>query len=167
MMRYLYSFFFVWLLGCGSVAFAQTVRPAEFISRLEATDPATGGRVAIDMDGRLNGILNREQSLDGKMVRGYRIYIFMDNSQYGREKAREVINRFRNAFPDIPGDTLIYQIPDWKVAVGNCQTKDEAVIILGRVKGMFESAVIREENIPLRNFMARPRVALKPEETEE
>ena len=165
-MRYFYTFFLLFLM-CGGVC-GQTIRPSEFLSQLAMTDPVSGSRTTVGMDARLSSTLNREQSLYGKMVRGHRIYIFIDNSQNGREKALEVINRFRNAFPDIQGDTLIYHIPDWKVAVGNCLTKDEAVIVFGRVKGMFESAVIREENIPLRNFLSHPAgVALRPEETEE
>jgi len=164
-MRYFYiSLLFLLFSG---LSVAQTIDPEKFLNRLSDSDPSTGSRVSVTMSPELNRTLNHEESLDNKTVEGYRIYIFRDNSQYGREKAREVLNKFRNAFPDITGDTLIYQIPDWKVAIGNCLTREEAEIIFGRVKGMFENAVIRQEEIPLKNFLrASKQPAITPEKTE-
>jgi hypothetical protein len=159
--------FFLLTLFVSGAVMAQTIRPERFLRNLSEPDPRNGSRVTVALSAELDRRLNREVSLDNKMVEGYRIYLFRDNSQYGREKAREVLARFREAFPDITGDTLLYQSPDWKVVIGNCLTRDEAVIVFGRVKGLFEQAVIRQERIPLRNFLEAARQpAVSPEEDE-
>lgn len=145
-------------------AMAQTARPQELLSALSAPDPISRAQVMVKQSGDLASILNRARTIDGKMVDGFRVYIFLDNSQNAREKGQQAMSRFRGAFPDIPSE-ISYENPYWKVAVGNCLTKDEAMIVFGRVKGQFGSAFIRQENLPLKNFLRSS--ALSSEETEE
>lgn len=151
------------LSGAIFAAPAQTASPETFLTRLAEPAPA---RVEVTMSGALDGLLNRPESFHGKSVEGYRVYIFRDNSQFGRDKARGVLARFRSEFPDIAGDTLIYRNPDWMVAVGNCLSREEAVIVFGRVKGVFENTVIRQENIPLRNFLQATLLPIEPNKNE-
>jgi hypothetical protein len=146
---------------------AQTAHPEAFISRLSSPDASSGSRVTVSMSDSLDRMLNRPESYGNKTVDGYRVYIFRDNTQYGREKAQSTRARFRTEFPDIRGDTLIYQSPDWMVAVGHCLTREEAAIILGRIKGVFD-AWVRQEKIPLRSFLqATFQPVAGPEEQEQ
>lgn len=147
-----------------SAAAAQTARPQELVSALSTPDPISRAAVTVKQHGDLASILNRARTIDGKMVDGYRVYIFLDNSQNAREKGQQAMSRFRGAFPDIPSE-ISYENPYWKVAVGNCLTKDEAMIVFGRVKGQFGSAFIRQENLPLKNFLRSS--ALSADETGE
>ena len=49
-------------------------------------------------------------------------------------------------FPDILAYRT-YTNPYFKVTVGDCRTKSEAMILLGRVKKAFPSAFVVKENI--------------------
>lgn len=158
---------FLSLLLTTSTIRAQTGDPEALISRLSTPEASSGSRVTVEMASELDGLLNRPESFGGKTVDGYRVYIFRDNSQYGRERARQTRERFRSEFPDIAGDTLIYQSPDWMVAVGHCLSREEAVIILGRVRGAFDIAWVRQEKIPLRQFLQPTFLPVVPPEEEE
>lgn len=159
-MKKLFTILSLMLLSGG--AFAQTARPQEFLAALASPDAISRARVTVDQEPHLASILNRPRSIDGKMVEGYRVYIFLDNSQAARAKGQTTMAQFKTAFPDIPAE-ISYENPYWKVAVGNCLTKDEAMIIFGRVKGQFTSAYIRKEELPLKNFLKTQTV---PSDTE-
>lgn len=141
------------LLLCGGAAHSQTVRPADF--RASLADPVNGSRVTVTMSPQLSAMLDRPQTLDGKEVAGYRVYIYNENHQNAGAEARQTESRFRSLFPDIPVE-IIKRRDDsyWKVAVGNCLSKDEQMMIFGRVKGTFGSAyTFALEPLPLRNFL--------------
>jgi len=131
-------------------AYAQTARPQDLLNELNT--PASGARVTVAMSPELSTVLNRPRSMEGETVDAYRVYIYNDNSQNARSAAQQTRSRFQGAFPDVPSE-ISYENPYWKVAVGNCLTKDEAMIVFGRVKGTFPSAFVRMERLPLKNFL--------------
>lgn len=81
-------------------------------------------------------------------VNGYRIMIFMSNSQTARTEALAARDTLAVRMPD-QQSYVTYENPYFKVAAGNCTTKEEALILLEQIKKSFPKAFIMRENIPL------------------
>lgn len=170
---YLYGWVAVLTLWVGSAQAQMTVEspqreavqtsPRAFKQELAQPVLGNGARIVVDESRELEPMLNRTHSLEEK-VRGYRIRIFFDNSQQARNNAQVLMERFETSFPDIPA-YLVYENPYFKVTVGNCLTMDEAMIVLGRVKGQFDRAFPVQEDLPLKYFATT--VAETPSETTE
>lgn len=86
-----------------------------------------------------------------KAVNGYRIMIFMSNSQTARRDAIAAQENFLALFPQ-EQSYLSYENPYFKVAVGNCTSQEEAITLLGRLRGTFPKAFIMRENIEIGEF---------------
>lgn len=86
-----------------------------------------------------------------KAVNGYRIVIFMSNSQSARRDAVAAQENFSLLFPQ-EQSYLSYENPYFKVAVGNCTSQEEAIILLGRLRSSFPKAFIMRENINMGEF---------------
>ena len=74
-------------------------------------------------------------------IKGYRVGIFFDNSQSARQRANEILARFKEEHPGVAA-YLTYENPNFKVTVGNCVTVEEATILWGNVKGSFDRAIV-------------------------
>lgn len=77
---------------------------------------------------------------------GYRVRIFFDNRQSARTESEKTLKMFMNVYHDIPAYRT-YTNPYFKVTVGDCRTKSEAMALLTRIKGDFPSAFVVKENI--------------------
>ena len=86
-----------------------------------------------------------------KAVNGYRIMIFMSNSQTARRDAIAAQENLLALFPQ-EQSYLSYENPYFKVAVGNCTSQEEAITLLGRLRGTFPKAFIMRENIEIGEF---------------
>ena len=128
--------------------------PKDFKEALAVPDPETGSRVIVRESADISSFLNKPTN-GHKKIRGYRVRIFFDNSQQARANAQATLARFKESFPDIPAD-MIYENPYFKVAVGNCLTMDEAMIVWGRVKDQFPQAVPAREDLPLEKLIEGP-----------
>ena len=82
---------------------------------------------------------------------GYRIVIFMSNSQSARRDAVTAQESFAQLFPK-EQTYLSYENPYFKVTVGNCTSQDEAIILLGRLRHAFPKAFIVRESIAVEEF---------------
>jgi hypothetical protein len=107
-----------------------------------------GARVIVDESPELTALLDRFTETGGQQVRVYRITIFSNNAQTGREQAAAAMSRFQSAFPGIPVERS-YDNPNWKVFAGYCLTQDEAVALYGQVVALFGSATLSETTIPV------------------
>jgi hypothetical protein len=58
-------------------------------------------------------------------LNGYRIQVYMDNSQRARNEATRVVSLMNEAFPEV-ATYVRYNAPNWKVLVGDFQTKEDA-----------------------------------------
>jgi hypothetical protein len=155
--RFIYLTLFTLIL-C-TLAEAQTVRPGDFTAALAQPDSVNGSRVTVTIDPALSNVLNRPQTLEGKEVEGYRVYIYNENYQQAGAEAQQILTRFRELFPDIPAEIIKRRDSSWwKVAVGNCLSRDELMMVYGRVKGAFASAFTTPaaEPLPLKNFLPEP-----------
>lgn len=107
-------------------------------------DPATvevGQSEILEMSMRQHIRKNASRTLSG-----YRVRIFFDNRQSARHESEQTLKRFRNMYPDV-AVYRTYTNPYFKVTVGDCRTKSEAMKLLSRIKGNFPSAFVVKENI--------------------
>ena len=81
-----------------------------------------------------------------RTLSGYRVRIFFDNKQSARNESEQTLIRFRALYPDV-AVYRTYTNPYFKVTVGDCRTKSEAMKLLSRIKGNFSSAFVVKENI--------------------
>ena len=81
-------------------------------------------------------------------VNGFRIMIFMSNSQTARTEALAARDTLAVRMPD-QQSYVTYENPYFKVAAGNCTSKEEALVLLEKIKRDFPKAFIMGENIPL------------------
>lgn len=106
------------------------------------------GTIEISMEPRIeknfqNYVLD---NLKNPGVSGYRIRIYSDSGINSKDKAMEARTRFISKFENIEA-YIQYDIPNYKVYVGDCRTKSEAFKILEMVKKDFPNAFIVEQNI--------------------
>ena len=96
-------------------------------------------------------IVGQNLTAEPKSVSGYRIVIFMSNTQTARRDAVAAQDNFALLFPQ-EQSYLTYENPYFKVAVGNCTSQEEALILLGRLRGTFPKAFMMRENIAIGEF---------------
>jgi hypothetical protein len=83
-----------------------------------------------------------------RTLSGYRVRIFFDNKQTARNESELTVEKFRAMYPDV-AVYRTYTNPYFKVTVGDCRTKSEAMKLLSRIKRSFSSAFVVKENIEL------------------
>lgn len=81
-----------------------------------------------------------------RTISGFRVRIFFDNKQSAKVESEKAISKFRNNYKDVSAYRT-YSNPYFKVTVGDCRTRSEAMILLGRIKKDFPSAFVVKENI--------------------
>ena len=108
-------------------------------------------RVQVTECGDAKTIVDKSLRSDSKSVVGYRIVIFMSNTQTARRDALLAQENFSQLFPE-EQSYLTYENPYFKVAVGNCVSQEEAIVLLGRVRRSFPKAFMMRENIDIGEF---------------
>lgn len=96
---------------------------------------------AIEESVRTHVIANK-----GRVLNGYRIRIFFDNSQNARVNSGGAYGTFLKIFKGIPAYRS-YVNPYFKVSVGDFRTKAEAMEKLIHIKRVFPTAFIVKEKI--------------------
>lgn len=81
-----------------------------------------------------------------RTLSGYRVRIFFDNRQTARNESEQTVGRFREMYQEI-AVYRTYTNPYFKVTVGDCRTRSEAMHLLARIKRDFPSAFVVKENI--------------------
>ena len=107
--------------------------------------------VTISEIGDAATIVEKNLTSEPQSVSGYRIVIFMSNAQTARRDAMAIQENFVAMFPK-EQSYMTYENPYFKVAVGNCTSQEEAMILLGRLRGSFPKAFIMRENINVGEF---------------
>lgn len=85
-------------------------------------------------------------------IPGYRVCIFFDNGQDARAGAFAAEALFKETYPGIRVYP-VYENPYFKVAVGNCLTAEEAIILKGRVVGTFPKAFVKNEELSITDLL--------------
>lgn len=112
-----------------------------------AAPSASGARVNVSSD---CDVTLSTGSLSDK-VKGYRVRIYFGNNQNSRSEAYAAQERFRSSFPGISSN-VDYTAPYFKVTVGNFLTREEAVMLWGRLLGTFPNAFVVSFQMPVGAF---------------
>jgi len=86
------------------------------------------------------------ESNEARPIAGYRVRIFFDNKQTARQESEQTLKRFEAIYHDVVAYRT-YTNPYFKVTVGDCRTKSEAMALLARIRRNFPSAFVVKENI--------------------
>ena len=135
---------------CGICTGVQAQSIDRFKEQLQRPDSAYQSRVMVAEHGTAaSAVRSMAVHPSGAKVQGFRVCIYSDNVQNARTLARDAEARFKEIYPDIP-TYMSYVNPYFRVTVGDCLTKEEAIILWGKIKGAFDRAVISQrEEIPL------------------
>lgn len=103
--------------------------------------------VRVEECGDAADIVARSEQSRRKSVNGYRIVIFMSNAQSARTEALAARESFETMYPD-ERSYVTYENPYFKVAVGNCTSQEEAIMLMERIRPTFPKAFLMRETIP-------------------
>lgn len=81
-----------------------------------------------------------------KGVPGFRIRIFSESGLGAKEEQQRVRARFLSFYPDIDA-YYKYDEPYFKVYVGDCRTRSEALKLYDRIKKRFPNPILVEDYI--------------------
>ncbi len=101
----------------------------------------------INQDPRIDGLLQTyiEQSRR-EGTEGFRIEIFFSSGGRSREEALRKKTEFLRNFPDETA-YMSFQSPNFKVRVGDCRTKSEALKLKEKIRGHYPNAFIVSDRI--------------------
>ena len=88
-------------------------------------------------------------------IKGYRVCIFFDNASDARVNAEEMKKLFQSQFPN-ENVYLAYEIPYFKVTVGNCVTNEEGIVLMEKVRPTFPKAYLKSEDIAFSELVSVP-----------
>ncbi len=137
------------LLLSATDGWAQSYR--RFRSELDSPDSLRYSTVSATEHGSAAVINSHIAAREKESIDGYRITIYLNKGQHARTEAFEARDKFRRYFPGV-ATYVAYEDPYWVVSVGNCTTSDSAMILLGRVSGLFEKAYLVRAAIPIEEF---------------
>jgi len=144
-MRTLFTLLIIIVLLPGKVFAQQGMTPevpADALSRLNFY-AGQGDSFSIYNDSLIEAnyykLYNKNRYTKG--VPGFRIRIFSDSGLGAKEEGQKVRARFHSLYPDIYIEPK-YDQPDFKVYVGNCRTRSEAIKLYERIKANYSNALI-------------------------
>ena len=134
------------------------VRQSTIIDALETYVPGEGA-IKIIVDPKIKeliGLLSPELSDDKEnfiTIKGFRVQVFMSNSQTARREIAAKGSLIREVFPDIRVYDD-YNRPNWKLLVGDFLTKEEADVFKQKLQKSIpelgkEMYVIQDNNIKI------------------
>ena len=92
-------------------------------------------------------LLTQNSKVSG--VPGYRIRIFSESGIGAKEEQQRIRARFLSLFPDVDA-YYRYDEPYFKVYVGDCRTKSEALKLYDRVEKDFANPILVEDYIHIK-----------------
>lgn len=108
----------------------------------------SGGRIRLEADSLLVVNYHKLMVQNSKIrgVPGYRIRIFSESGLGAKEKQQQIRARFLTEFPDIDAYNR-YDEPYFKVYVGDCRTRSEALKLYDRIEKKFPNPILVEDYI--------------------
>lgn len=141
-----YLLLFICFIFTGTVLQAQSGSHADLLERLQ--DEGESDRVRIEADSLLVAnyykLLVKNSKVTG--VPGYRIRIYSESGLGAKEEQQRVRAKFLSLYPDTDA-YYRYDEPDFKVYVGDCRTRSEALKLYDRIKKNFPNLFLREDYI--------------------
>jgi hypothetical protein len=136
--------FIVTFLTITTLLAAQSNAPAgsnDILYRLQ--QESLNGQVRLEVDSLLVANYYRLLEKNRKEVTGvpgYRIRIFSESGVGAKEQQQRVRARFLSLYPDIDA-YYRYDDPYFKVYVGDCRTKSEAIKLYDKIVGDFPNLI--------------------------
>lgn len=105
-------------------------------------------QVQLELDSMLEDNYYKLRIKNSKLkgVPGYRIRIFSDSGIGAKEEQQKVRARFLTLFPETDAYNK-YDEPFFKVYVGDCRTRSEALKLYDRIKKKFPNPILVEDYI--------------------
>ncbi len=150
-----------WILAGLCIAASGVVSAQSLAAYKEqlATAVSSNGHVArvrvTEYGDAARAVADAARNSQRQRVRGYRVCIYFDNGQSGQDARGGAVAAkalFEERFPD-EKVYMVYENPYFKVSVGNCLTDEEAIILKGRVSGVFPKAFLKREEFALSDLL--------------
>lgn len=141
--------FLLCFILAGTLAFGQAGSGEDLLKSMGG--PGEHGQVLIQTDSLLQVNYYKLMALNSNVsgVPGYRIRIFSESGIGAKEEQQRVRARFLSEFPEIDA-YYRYDEPYFKVYVGDCRTRSEALKLYDRIKEKFPNPIIREDYINIK-----------------
>ena len=117
---------------------------------LQEEGPRDRGNIEVDslLVANYNKLITRNMQTTG--IPGYRIRIFSESGLGAKQAQQQVRARFLSLYPGLDAYNE-YDEPFFKVYVGDCRTKSEALKLQDRIRKDFPNSIIREDYIQLKH----------------
>ena len=147
MTRYLliivcFSFSFNLVLAQGG----QTGTQGDILKTLQEGE--SGDRLSLDVDSLLMSNYNKliAKNMKSSGIPGYRIRIYSESGIGAKQEQQQVRARFLSLYPDLDAYNR-YDEPFFKIYVGDCRTKSDALNLQDMVRKNFSSPIVVEDFI--------------------
>jgi len=137
---------FSWLILAGTLSWGQAGSGDDILKRLKDGDDQTELSILTDslLEANYYKLLMKNSSVTG--VPGFRIRIFSESGIGAKEEQQRVRAKFLSSFPDVDA-YYRYDEPYFKVYVGDCRTRSEAIELKDRISKEFPNSILREDYI--------------------
>ncbi len=133
------------LLLAGSLSWAQSGSGEDLLASLKDVEPE---QLRIETDSLLEAnyykLLVKNSKLKG--IHGYRFRIYSESGIGAKEQQQRVRASFLSNFPDTDA-YYKYEEPYFKVYVGDCRTRSEALKLQDQIKKKFPNSFLVEDFI--------------------
>ena len=127
-------------------AFSQATSTANrpyIITKLQQAENSQG-HIQVVQDKKIDELMSKMIEKNGQKgtIRGYRIRIFMENSQVAQQKAVAARSKFLDKFQDKMEAYYDVKAPIWRVYVGDFRTQTDAFRMLKQIEQYFPNALV-------------------------
>lgn len=114
-------------------------------------EDGSGGRVTVELDSLMESNYNKliAKNMQSSGVPGYRIRIYSESGIGAKNEQQQVRARFLSLYPGMDAYNR-YDAPYFKIYVGDCRTKSEALKLQDRIAKDFPNSIVREDFINLK-----------------
>jgi hypothetical protein len=127
----------------------QAGRQGDLLMSLQ--EDGSGNRVTVEVDKLLESNYNKliAKNMLSPGIPGYRIRIYSESGIGAKNEQQQVRARFLSLYPGLDAYNQ-YDEPYFKIYVGDCRTKSEALKLQDRIEKDFPNSIVREDFINLK-----------------
>lgn len=115
-------------------------------------EDGSGDRVTVELDSLMESNYNKliARNMRSSGIPGYRIRIYSESGIGAKNEQQQVRARFLSLYPGMDAYNR-YDEPYFKIYVGDCRTKSEALKLQDRIAKDFPNSIVREDFILLKD----------------
>jgi hypothetical protein len=146
-------FLLFYFLFYASAQNTSTANRPYIITKLQQSENSQG-HIQIIQDKKIDELMSKmiDKNAQKGTVRGYRIRIFMENSQVAQQKAIAARSKFLEKFQDQMEAYYDVKAPIWRVYVGDFRTQTDAFRMLKQIEQYFPNALIVRADVDYNKF---------------